>query len=264
LRLASEDPPYKNLNHLSLQDPTLREAIAVFNTGRFQQLLNGTDNQLAHSNVMGFEMSSLVKANHQERDLNISVIKAIFNELEELFKDRQPTLLILEEAWLYLRHSLFFEKLTDWFKTLRKYNVSVIFISQDVADIVNSGAASVIQGSCMTRIFLPNASANENAVSEHYKAFGLNERQIEILRRATPKQDYYYQSRLGNRLFNLDLGELAKAFMCVSDKADMKQFDEVYKNGGSNWVIDWLQYKSLSEWGEFVRDQYIVSAGEII
>ena len=31
-------------------------------------------------------------------------------------------------------------------------------------------------------------------------------RQAEIVAAAQPKRDYYYQSRLGNRLFDLDLG----------------------------------------------------------
>src|SRR5256885_13263950 len=34
-----------------------------------------------------------------------------------------------------------------------------------------------------------------------YEGFGLNSRQIEIVATAQPKRDYYYQSRLGNRLF---------------------------------------------------------------
>ena len=38
-----------------------------------------------------------------------------------------------------------------------------------------------------------------------YRRFGLNDRQIEILSRATPKRDYYCQSRRGNRLFDLGL-----------------------------------------------------------
>ena len=53
-----------------------------------------------------------------------------------------------------------------------------------------------------------------------YRRFGLNDRQIEILARATPKRDYYCQSRRGNRLFELGLGEVALAFTAASSKAD--------------------------------------------
>ena len=46
-------------------------------------------------------------------------------------------------------------------------------------------------------------------------------RQIEILARATPKRDYYCQSRRGNRLFELGLGRVARAaFTAASSKSD--------------------------------------------
>lgn len=255
-RLAKDEPQYRNLNHLSLQDVELRQAIQAFNTGGFAKLLNGTQVAFSEKDILGFEMSSLIKTDSDSHDLCIPVIKAIFNELEELFKDRRPTLLILEEAWLYLRHSLFREKLTDWFKTLRKANVSVIFVSQDLDDIVKSNSASVIQSSCMTKIFLANKSTAESYIAEQYRAFGLNDRQIDIIREAIPKQDYYYHSPLGNRLFRLDLCALAKAFLCLSDKQTLDKFDEIYKSDNSRWILDWLTHQNLPEWKAFVKKNY--------
>ncbi|MDX1996076.1 MAG: hypothetical protein SF066_00025, partial [Thermoanaerobaculia bacterium] len=55
----------------------------------------------------------------------------------------------------------------------------------------------------------PNPAAREPAVADAYRAFGLNERQIEILSTATPKRDYYLVSPDGCRVFTLDLGEKA-------------------------------------------------------
>ena len=49
-----------------------------------------------------------------------------------------------------------------------------------------------------------------------YERFGLNERQIELVGRATPKRHYYLQSRRGNRLFELGLGEVTLAFTAAS------------------------------------------------
>lgn len=256
LRLAHENPAYKNLNHLSIQDPELREAIQSFNAGRFQQLLNGTEPLISKANIMGFEMSELVGKTGKTAVLNLPVIKAIFNELEELFKDQRPTLLVLEEAWLYLKHDLFREKLTDWFKTLRKSNVAVIFISQDLEDIVQSDAASVIQTSCMTRIYLPNTAATEPHVMEQYQAFGLNARQIAIIQQGIPKCDYYYHSELGSRLFRLDLGEVAKAFLCVSDKEKIREFEELISHN-SRWVVEWLKRNHLDDAAQFVEAQYL-------
>jgi len=253
-RLAEEDAEYKNLNHLAIQDPEMREAISAFNSGQYQKLLNGTEVAFSNNDVIGFDMGPLVKTSVSKRDLAIPVIQAIFNEFEILFQDRRPTLLILEEAWLYLRHPLFQQKLAEWFKTLRKLNVAVIFISQDIDDIVQSEIGSVLQSSCVTRIYLPNESAQQMA--ESYRYFGLNDRQIGIISQAAAKRDYYYQSCLGNRLFQLDLGEVAKAFLCIDTKKDLEVFDQLYQKKHSDWVLAWLAHKKLSDWKIFAEQHY--------
>jgi type IV secretion system protein TrbE len=89
--------------------------------------------------------------------------------------------------------------LREWLKTLRKKNASVIFATQSLADIDGSAIAPAIIESCPTRILLPNDRAIEPQIMTIYRRFGLNDRQIEILARATPKRDYYCQSRRGNR-----------------------------------------------------------------
>jgi type IV secretion system protein VirB4 len=79
-----------------------------------------------------------------------------------------------------------------------------------------------------------------------YRRFGLNDRQIEILARATPKRDYYCQSRRGNRLFELGLGEVALAFTTASSKTDQAAIAEVMaKHGRAGFAPAWLRRKGL-------------------
>jgi len=87
------------------------------------------------------------------------------------------------------------QQLREWLKTLRKKNASVVFATQSLSDIDGSNIATAIVESCPTRIFLPNERAIEPQITAIYRRFGLNDRQIEILARATPKRDYYCQSR---------------------------------------------------------------------
>lgn len=256
-RLAEENnPAYKNLNHLTLQDSELRAAIGAFNRGSYQQLLNGTKTDVFNADVMGFELGGLLSGSGANQPFNVLVIQAIFNELNVLFEEQRPTLLILEEAWLYLSHPIFLQQLTDWLKTLRKKNVAVIFVSQDLDDIMRSDAASVIQNSCMTRLYLPNAAACEPGVAEAYRAFGLSDTQIELIRHATPKRDYYYHSREGARLFQLDLGSLAQSFVALSEKKDLQALSQLARSGKADWVLDWLEYRGLTEWQDFAKQHY--------
>src|SRR3546814_7548135 len=86
--------------------------------------------------------------------------------------------------------------------------------------------------SCPSRIVLPSPQALEPQVRGVYESFGLNACQIELIAHGQPKRDYYYQSRAGNRLFDLDLGPVALAFAGASTPADPRSFDRVLEDDG--------------------------------
>jgi type IV secretion system protein VirB4 len=76
----------------------------------------------------------------------------------------------------------------------------------------------------------------------------LNDRQIEILARATPKRDYYCQSRRGNRLFDLGLGEVALAYVASSSKTDQLRIAELTETGEpGGFAAAWLRARG-AEW----------------
>ncbi|TJV12311.1 MAG: conjugal transfer protein TrbE, partial [Mesorhizobium sp.] len=120
----------------------------------------------------------------------LPVLTYLFQRLEERF-DGRPTLIMLDEAWVYLDNPLFAARIREWLKVLRKKNVSVVFATQSLADIAGSAIAPAIIESCPQRIFLPNDRAVEPQARTAYERFGLSERQIELIARATPKRQYY-------------------------------------------------------------------------
>ncbi|MCP4636030.1 MAG: conjugal transfer protein TrbE, partial [Methyloversatilis sp.] len=173
------------------------------------------------------------------------VLHYLFARFDERF-DGAPTLLILDEAWLFLDDPVFAARIRQWLKTLRKKNVSVIFATQSLADIKDSSIAPAIIESCASRIFLPNPQATEPQIRTIYEGFGLNRRQIEIVATAQPKRDYYYQSRLGNRLFDLDLGPAALAFAGASTPQDQRDIDRVLLDAGvPGFAGAWLRHRGL-------------------
>jgi type IV secretory pathway VirB4 component len=150
-------------------------------------------------------------------------------------------LLIVDEGWLALDDEGFAAQLREWLKTLRKKNASVVFATQSLADIDGSTIAPAIIESCPTRLFLPNERAIEPQITAIYRRFGLNDRQIEILARATPKRDYYCQSRRGNRLFELGLGEIALALTAASAKSDHALIGRILtEHGRERFLSGWL------------------------
>ena len=96
------------------------------------------------------------------------------------------------------------------------------------------------------RIFLPNDRATEPQSAEAYVKLGLNERQIRLIANALPRRQYYYQSREGNRLIDLDLGEIALAFCGASrpeDRALIKRL--VARSGQPAFVRTYLEERNM-------------------
>ncbi|HEY1145409.1 MAG TPA: conjugal transfer protein TrbE, partial [Allosphingosinicella sp.] len=137
------------------------------------------------------------------------------------------TLLLLDEAWIFLDNPLFAARIREWLKTLRKKNVAVVFATQSLADIAESAIAPAIIESCPQRIFLPNDRAGEPQSRAAYERFGLNPRQIELIGRATPKRHYYLQSARGNRLFELGLGPISLTLCGASGPAAQACIDRL-------------------------------------
>jgi type IV secretion/conjugal transfer VirB4 family ATPase len=243
--LASAPLAERTLTGLAvlLQSQELKQALAPYLIGGpWGRLLDAEQERLGEASVQAFETEGLIGASSAA-----AVLAYLFHRIEGRL-DGSPTMIIIDEGWLVLDSPAFAAQLREWLKTLRKKNASVIFATQSLADIETSAIAPAIIESCPTRIFLPNERAAEPQIARVYERFGLNDRQIEILSRATPKRDYYCQSRRGNRLFELGLGDVALAFSAASSKTDQIRIAElVAAHGREGFAAAWLQNRSL-EW----------------
>jgi type IV secretion system protein VirB4 len=225
-----------------LQSNALKRALQPYCLGGpYGRLLDAEFERLGEGSVQVFETDGLIGT-----AVAPAVLSYLFHRIEGRL-DSRPTLLIIDEGWLALDDKEFAGQLREWLKTLRKKNASVVFATQSLADIDGSAIAPAIIESCPTRILLPNDRAIEPQIMAIYRRFGLNDRQIEILARATPKRDYYCQSRRGNRLFELGLGEVALAFTAASSKADQALIEQVLAEGGhDNFVPGWLKARDVA------------------
>ena len=230
--LASAPAEERTLTGLSLllQLAALRSALAPYTLeGPFGRLLDAAEDDLAIADVQCFETEALMG----QAGVVAPVLTYLFHRLEERFTGR-PTLLVLDEAWVFLDHPLFAARIREWLKVLRKKNVAVVFATQSLADIADSVIAPAIVESCPQRILLPNDRAIEPQSRAAYERFGLNARQVELVSRATPKSQYYLQSARGNRLFELGLGPVALALCGASGPATQARIDALLAEHGAD------------------------------
>jgi len=244
-----------------LQSSNLRQALLPFTLeGAHGAALDADRETLGSNDWQCFEMEELMHA----KSLVLPVLTYLFHRLEERF-DGRPTLLILDEAWVFLDDPLFAERIREWLKVLRKRNVSVIFATQSLSDIANSSIAPAIIESCGSRIFLPNDRALEPQQAETYAQFGLNARQTQIIAQATPKRDYYFQSRAGNRLFDLSLGPVALSFCGVSSKDELKTMNALRAQmGADSFATAWLSQRGLHWAADLIANELSTEEGDAL
>lgn len=241
--LASAPAAERTMTGLSvlLQSANLKRALQPYCLGGpYGRLLDAEAERLGDAAIQVFETEGLIGTGAAP-----AVLAYLFHRIEARL-DGRPTLLIVDEGWLALDDDGFAGQLREWLKTLRKKNASVVFATQSLSDIDSSVIAPAIIESCPTRILLPNERAIEPQITAIYRRFGLNDRQIEILARATPKRDYYCQSRRGNRLFELGLGEIALALTAASAKSDQALIAHVLQVfGRDGFLPGWLAARGI-------------------
>lgn len=237
-----------------IQDQNLRTALMPYTLdGAFGHLLDGDDETLSENPLQCFEMETLM----HRPGLVLPVLTYLFHRLEARF-DGSPTMLILDEAWLFLDDPLFASRIREWLKTLRKKNVSVIFATQSLADIAGSAIAPALIESCPSRIFLPNPRALEPGQQDFYARFGLNKTQMSILAASQPKRDYYFQSSAGNRFFDLKLGPVALSFCGAGSEEDHVRIDALLAEYGPNdFAANWLGSQGLDWASELLTENFL-------
>jgi type IV secretion system protein VirB4 len=250
--LASLEPGHTHLGTLSdrIQDQAIRQVLQPYTVnGPYGALLDGDRDTLDAASFQVFELAELMERGER---IVVPVLLYLFHRLQQRL-DGRPTLIVLEEAWTFLLQPAFADRIALWLRELRKYNGTVVFVSQSLADIHDSPRRSVLYESTPTKIFLPNPEARSQAGSEIYRAIGLNDRQITMVATATPKREYYYTSPLGRRLFDLGLGPCFLAFVGASGRDDLRQARALRAEHGESWPLVWLEQRGQARWARAWR-----------
>jgi len=239
----------------TVQDDEIRAALNHYTiSGAMGHLLDGKSDSVSLSAFTVFEIDELMKLGDKNA---IPVLLYLFRRFEQSLTG-QPAILSLDEAWVMLGHKVFRERLREWLKELRKKNCLVLLATQSLSDAVASGLLDVLLEQCPTKILLPNKEADLRGTKENpgpadlYQTFGLNDREINLLKNSQYKRHYYYKSPLGRRLFELGLGPLALSFVAVSDKESLAEIQYLQQTHGADWPLAWLDKRGVN-YAQYVR-----------
>ena len=163
-----------------------------------------------------------------------------------------PTLLILDEAWVFLDNAFFAKKIEEWLVTLRKKNVFCVFATQEVAKACKSSLSTTIISQCLTKIYLADTSASSEVVAEYYRYFKLEDNEIAALSRARMKRDYFYKSPAGARMFELNLDKFQLALL-TSNHTLLNQLETEYgKNSRKPLAVEILKRQGITDYKRYL------------
>lgn len=233
-------------SELGRRNPALREALTPYTVdGDYGQIFDGERDEFRCDHWTMIEMGHLMSMGEE---VILPALEYLFRRIEGSFSG-EPTLLVIDEAWLFLGHPAFAKRLKAWLKTLRKKNVYVVFATQEIEDATkHADLMATILASCKVKILLPSQDlVNTPAIAAAYRSVGLTDAELYLLSTAVPKRDYYYRSALGKRLFSFAMGPATLAFVGMSSPADQQFLDDmVAERDPSEYVSAILKHRGLS------------------
>jgi len=223
------------LQYVNYQDPATRKPVMkellgdyLIAGGKYGKIFDAAASDISlDTRFLAIEMEALM---NRGEGCVVPALVYLFNLVEKNF-DGRLALLILDEAWLFLKNETFADKIAEWLKVLRKKNVYVIFATQDVADVAASPLKTTIMQQCLTKIYLADPSAETPVMRDVYLSFGLSDSEIGLIARSRMKQDYFYTSPAGRRLFQLSLGPLSLSLVGSPDHALLDGLSSRYASG---------------------------------
>ena len=191
--------------HTLIQDPELKDIFVNYTkSDSVGEIFDGEEYKVDMARYTVFEMRSLLTL--ADKKIIVPVIEFLFKVIEDKISTQSsPSIIILDEAWVFLDNEAFRDKIKGWLKEMRKYNCSVIFATQSLEEAFNSSIANTLFQECPTKIMLPNQEANNPTSRRYYEQIGLNDNEIDIIQSSTPKRHYYLMKVNNRRLIDLGL-----------------------------------------------------------
>lgn len=241
--MRNTSPEMRTISFLEsiISDQRIRTVLRQYTKNGIYKIMDGARNSIGSNRWIAFEMGNILES----PKLAKVVLMYLFQQIDARLNGN-PTAIFLDEAWLLLSDPVFVTKINEWVKVLRKKNASIIFATQSLADVIHSKIFHTIFQNCPTKIYLPDMNAMEQGAKELYDTFGLNSQERRILATAMGKQDYYFTSPEGRRLFTLDPGRVERLVCGSSTPVDHEQLIRISKSKPENFMRAFLAEKGVN------------------
>lgn len=263
LSLKTFEKQFRTISTFSnlVQDDKIRMALLpLTQAGAYGKLFDNDKEVKGNGRWQVYEMETLMNL----PEAVPLTLDYLFHRIEQQITNAKgPSIMVMDECWLFLDNPIFAAKLKEYLKDMRKKNTSIVIATQNLSDIVKSAQLiDVVKEQCKSKIFLPNPLALTDSAYKLYSEFNLNDQQIRLIQAAVPKQDYYYTSEKGNRLVRLAIRNSELPFVTATSKDDqtamndlVHEFPEILAGNNDTFIREWYDHKGFpDEWEKYISD----------
>jgi type IV secretion system protein VirB4 len=255
-RTISTFQQYVNYVDSSSGELTVRVGVQPYTiNGQYGLIFDASNTSLSLSKWIMIEMGTLMKMGPAAVT---PALMFLFHFVEKLYTNANgdptgdPTILVLDEAWVYLNNAYFSRTMEEWLTTLRKKNVFCVFATQEVSKAATSSISTAIASMCLTKIYLADPNSMTKIVQDYYYQFGLEENEILAVSRAVMKRDYFYKSPLGARMFQLNLDKFQLALLSPNHDLLDGLEAEYGRNSRKPLAAEILKRKGITEYSKYL------------
>lgn len=197
----------------------LSKKLSIWTTGPYAQLINRPTTIDISNRLVCFDLKGL----SEFKDLQ-SVVTMILSGLvwSTIMKSNKPTLIVFDEVWQQLGDATTSRFIEELYRTTRKYNASVISISQALDDFLSSSSAPAIITNSSVRYIL---KVNED-LGKLQKSFFLNDREIYLVKELRKEKGSFSEIFLSfgsQRAVIRIIPTPEEYWICTSDARDREQ-----------------------------------------
>ena len=155
--------------------------------------------------------------------------------LEDPTETARVKLMVVDEAWRYLKDPSVLAYLAEAAKTWRKKNAALILATQSAVDVTGTAGADALLESMPTKLFLANPDLPERAG----EIFRLNPSEVNTIRGLIPKRELYLRRTNAAGILRLEV-DPASYWLYTSSAVDAKRRADAVEQYGLRGAIEHL------------------------
>ena len=155
--------------------------------------------------------------------------------LENPEESSRVKLMVVDEAWRYLKEPAVLSYLAEAAKTWRKKNAALIVATQSAVDVTGTAGAEALLESMPTKLFLANPDLPDKAAD----TFRLNPSEVNTIRGLLPKRELYLRRTDAAGVLRLEV-DPASYWLYTSSAVDAQKRAEAVKQYGLIEAIEHL------------------------